>query len=514
MNNQSQSPKQNAGDYPIFTAIVMGMTGAGKSTLINSIFGKEVAKRGISADAGITDKVTLYDMHTKAISLISPATTFSNESKTVNKYDEDYRVKIYDVPGFDKNGFDLNYYTKIIKDIEINKNFSDRPNVIIYCSNPNTRFNVNAQETQFINNIREFTKTETGRELPIVFACTKSSSVSETLLNAHIESIITSINSDTDSREMERKKTLGLGRISRNDIIKTLAMEMDVSSDNSDVKTVLPAFGVNALVQRAHQKCRAGVECARRLYINSKQQISTNAVSIGTVATIPFAVAAGVFVPDWVAGSMVCALGIGASLLGGIKINLGNLDKLKQWYQQNETAAHEYLNSINETDRIINAKKGDRREKLFKSHINKLPNKTSNTEKIQKCSEILIKPLAKDYNIVLTDEQAKSLTAISVKNADSVNDKVFLDELAKTYREITDELYKQNFSDKSGEEKSCTISCLANKAQERLNNFCRDAENKLNAKEPVNLNQLGDAIPNKTDVSNRPILHSNASLTI
>lgn len=501
---------QDIENTPIFTAIVMGVSGAGKSTLINAIFGRKVAIPGISSDKGVTETITLHSGNTTAITLLP------KRNRPVDGYTENYSVKIYDVPGFDKDKFNADYFTKTIKEKELDPVFSNRPNVIIYCINPNIKFNAITNETQFINDIREFTKQETGRELPIVLAFTKTIMSKEDLSESK-RVVADSINRDSDARNRYRdrqdQKTISLERITPDDIVETLAMPMDLikeedlseSSDDPAPKTTIPAYGVSQLVRRVHEKCEAGVECSRELYRKNKSTMIAAASAIPAIAASGAFATASMLIPGWNIAVIACAVAGGVTFLGGtgLVISKDALSKMTKWYRDNEDAANEYLEGLKQIDTSVAKlqndirtakrkgdiqKSGDEREGYFKLSIQQCaPNNgiysAPNTYKLSLCKKELVAPLIGDYGLNVTEEQIDNITHISVDKANYVSGDIFTDKLSSTYRQAIDELYIRDFNKKSPEQKNSMLCELKESVQSELNALCNSSYEEYCAQE-------------------------------
>lgn len=486
---------------PIFTAIVMGISGAGKSTLINAILGEQIANVDISSDKGVTEKISLYDRNTTAITLLP------KKNRQADGYPENYRVKIYDVPGFDKNKFNAAFFTKTIKEKELDPDFSNRPNVIIYCINPNIRFNAIANETRFINDIREFTKEETGKELPIVFAFTKSIMSKEDLILSK-KAVADSINRDSElqneRREQQGNKTIELEKITPDDIVETLAMPMNLTKDeeNSEsseapqIQTIVPAYGVSQLVKKAHQKCEAGVVCSRELYRKNKSATLAAASATPTLLASGALAVATMLIPGWQLAAIACAAAGGITFLGGtgLAVNKDALSKLTDWYKKNEKSADAYLAGLKKIDsdvaklqndiRIASKKEkiqkdGDTAEADFKLYIEQsAPNNgtfsIANAYKINPFAKYLVRQLSTDYGLNLTEQQIDSAINICVDKAEYVPGNIFTQIISETYRQCMDQLYIDDYSKKSMEEKDNMVSEFRESVQTKLNAFCND----------------------------------------
>lgn len=135
--------------------LVAGKSGVGKSTLINAVFGEELASTGVGKP--VTDKISLIDK-------------------------EGFPVNIYDTVGFElgKIGFDLsgiiksitgNDIKKLIKRVQSTETQEDDIHVIWYLISGSSA-RIEDAEIEFIN-------WATNQSLPVIVALTKSYDKSE-----------------------------------------------------------------------------------------------------------------------------------------------------------------------------------------------------------------------------------------------------------------------------------------------------------------------------------------------
>lgn len=146
--------------------LVTGKSGVGKSTLINAVFGEELAKTGVGKP--VTDKIQLIE-------------------------EKGFPVRIYDTVGFEleKLGFDLggiiksftkNDIQKLIKDLQKTEDPSDDIHVIWYLIS-GTSSRIENTEIEFINWMIE-------QKLPVIVALTKSYDPEEAnLLKKEVEKL-------------------------------------------------------------------------------------------------------------------------------------------------------------------------------------------------------------------------------------------------------------------------------------------------------------------------------------
>ena len=146
--------------------LVAGKSGVGKSTLINSIFGEELAKTGVGKP--VTDKINLIEK-------------------------EEFPVRIYDTVGFElsKGGFDFsniiksfgkNDIQKLIKKVQATETTEDDVHVVWYLIS-GTGSRIEDSEIEFINWMVE-------QKLPVIVVLTKCYDKEEAeILNDEISKI-------------------------------------------------------------------------------------------------------------------------------------------------------------------------------------------------------------------------------------------------------------------------------------------------------------------------------------
>lgn len=174
--------------------LVAGKSGVGKSTLINAIFGEELAQTGVGKP--VTDQINLIE---KA----------------------DFPVRIYDTVGFElaKSGFDFtgliksfgkNDIQKLIKKVQATETTDDDVHAVWYLIS-GTGSRIEDSEIEFINWMVE-------QKLPVIVVLTKCYDKAEAqLLNSEIVSICPNVKAVIN---VLAKETQGIQRFGVDELIK------------------------------------------------------------------------------------------------------------------------------------------------------------------------------------------------------------------------------------------------------------------------------------------------------
>lgn len=198
MVNEVNLRVQNNEELPPANIIVAGITGVGKSTLINAVFGKELAVTGIG----------------------KPQTAAPEEYE-----DEDVPIRIWDTVGFElleeKRNAVINNIRDIISQKNKEKNSFERIHAIWYCINAeNKRF----QETE-VNFVIELHRLQ----VPFIIVMTQCFSKND---NTVFENKIKEILSEKGVTDIP--------------IVQVLAQEKEI--EFGDEKRIIPAKGLKELV--------------------------------------------------------------------------------------------------------------------------------------------------------------------------------------------------------------------------------------------------------------------------
>ena len=215
-------------ELPPANIIVSGIAGVGKSTLINAVFGEELAKTGRGKP--ITIDIKMYES-------------------------DDQPIKVWDSPGFELNAEKTEETIRGLKNIIAEKVKSpdqfDRIHAIWYCiQSTGDRFQ--DFEVEFIRRLYE-------ENVPFILVMTKCFS---------------------DEDDIEFEKTIheilnakGLGSI---DIVRTLAKEKKVGG------TVIPASGLDKLIDLTLEKMpeflKASFVAAQRIDKGKKRELSVEEI--------------------------------------------------------------------------------------------------------------------------------------------------------------------------------------------------------------------------------------------
>ena len=238
--------------------IVVGKTGVGKSTLVNAIFGDELATTGMG----------------------KPVTTYMTK---INK--EGFPVNIYDTRGFEL-GKDAqvevrNEIITTIKDGIKSKDVNQQIHCIWYCVNTAT----NRIEPEEIEWLREFSKENQITNVPVILVLTQSFS---------------------KKNAAAMKEYIANEKLDVIDIVPVLAKDYDI-----DDELTIPSYGLEDLIQvmadTLPKELRDTLMNTQRASLNLKRYYAREAVALATSAAfgegfipIPFADSA-VLIPTQIA---------------------------------------------------------------------------------------------------------------------------------------------------------------------------------------------------------------------
>lgn len=227
--------------------IVVGKTGVGKSTLINSIFGEELATTGMG----------------------KPITNYMTK---ISK--DGYPVSIYDTRGFEL-GKDAqvevrNQIVETIKDGLKTKDINQQIHCIWYCVNTAT----NRIEPEEIEWLREFSKENQLTNVPVIIVLTQSFS---------------------KKKAAEMKELISNEKLDVIDIVPVLAMQYEIDDDFA-----IPDYGLEHLLEVMAEilpkELRSTLMNTQRASLNLKEYYAREAISLATSAAfgegfvpIPFA---------------------------------------------------------------------------------------------------------------------------------------------------------------------------------------------------------------------------------
>lgn len=227
--------------------IVVGKTGVGKSTLINSIFGEELATTGMG----------------------KPITTYMTK---VQK--DGFPIHIYDTRGFElgkEAQIEVrNEVIDTIKDGIKSKDVNQQIHCIWYCVNTAT----NRIEPEEIEWLREFSKENQITNVPVILVLTQSFS---------------------KKNAAAMKDYIANEKLDVIDIVPVLAKEYDI-----DDELTIPSYGLDQLIQvmadTLPEELKETLINAQRASLNLKRYYARQAVALATSATfgegfipIPFA---------------------------------------------------------------------------------------------------------------------------------------------------------------------------------------------------------------------------------
>ena len=257
--------------------IVIGKSGVGKSTLINSVFRENLAETGIGR----------------------PVTT---KIRKIEK--RGYPLKIYDTPGFELGG-DQQKLVKdevmdIIKDGAVAKDINDAIHCVWYCINVGGSRTFDETELKWI---RDFTEANKRTQVPIIVVLTQSV---------------------PKSKAQEMKKLVEKENLDIVKVVPLLAQDM-----NFDDEYVAKAYGLETLIEVMSEalpkELQETLQNVQKASLKAKKKFSHGIVAASVAASfgegfapIPFSDAA-VLIPTQV--SMIA----GITAVFGLEVNTTTL---------------------------------------------------------------------------------------------------------------------------------------------------------------------------------------------
>jgi len=235
--------KNNLNDFEKINIMIIGMIGTGKSTLINSIFGIDIAK----ADIG-----------------------FSITKKIEKKEIKGIPLTIYDTPGLELNKIKLKNTLKEIKQIIEKGNqldsIKERIHCILYCINCRTN-RLDPMETELI---KELTNTANKAQVPTIIVITQS--INETNAN-YLKNYIQSQlqNENPNSYEI--------------DIIPVLAKAVEIKNkhNKNNKSYIKQPFGLSKLLDSICKNhtvyLKYTIQHLQNINLKSKIKSSRNAIA-------------------------------------------------------------------------------------------------------------------------------------------------------------------------------------------------------------------------------------------
>ena len=239
--------KKKKGEMKNLNIIVAGKTGVGKSTLLNAIFGKDLAKTGIGTP--ITQDCTKYTLN-------------------------DCSITIYDTKGFEtgENNHEEQIFKKIFE-LNSGSNTDDYIHICWYCiADMGNRIEPN--EVKFINDVLQYMK------VPVIIVLTKSLGGKNPDTKLFIEKI--------------EKEFSGM----RINIIPVMAKAMDVKTDYGEMK--VNQHDVDKLVDITREILPASVRLTFETYQvvdiepkikNARKLVITYAGAVSAAAFQPLPIA-------------------------------------------------------------------------------------------------------------------------------------------------------------------------------------------------------------------------------
>lgn len=201
---------------PPLNIVVAGKTGVGKSTLINAIFGKEMAAVGVGEP--VTQHLECYTLPK------SPITIFDSKGIETGTGEESMKG--------------LNEICELVEERNFSPNTNDYIHICWYC--------VSAESKRFEPNEAEMVRRLAAKNIPVVVVLTQSSNGEET--NQLIATISRSLN----------------GVISNENIIAVMAQAKSCDSEYGSIN--IKQHGVENLVQRSCELLPESVETTLAVY--------------------------------------------------------------------------------------------------------------------------------------------------------------------------------------------------------------------------------------------------------
>ena len=215
-----------------FNILVLGSTGVGKSTLINSVL-KLDEKSPNAAKVGKGKPVTLGE----------PRSYISDKVKG---------LKLWDTQGIDKSGYDITKLKESVVNLINNNANENKPDNFIHC----LWYCVSAHRFETVERdfLIELMKVYHDETLPIIIAYTQC--VSEE-------------NGESMSKEI---KKICMEQNRKLEVIPVLAQDMNVGRKNNP--TLIEKFGIDNLLESSFKKIEGAVQSA--CFHSIREQIKTN----------------------------------------------------------------------------------------------------------------------------------------------------------------------------------------------------------------------------------------------
>ena len=215
-----------------FNILVLGSTGVGKSTLINSVL-KLDEKSPNAAKVGKGQPVTLGE----------PRAYTSDKVKG---------LKLWDTQGIDKSGYDIKKLKESVVNLINNNANENNPENFIHC----LWYCVSAHRFEIVERdfLIELMKVYHDETLPIIIAYTQS------------------VSEDTGEEMAKVIKKICMEQNRKLEVIPLLAQDMEVGRKNKTIK--VEKYGIDTLLESSFKKIEGAVQSA--CFHSIREQIKTN----------------------------------------------------------------------------------------------------------------------------------------------------------------------------------------------------------------------------------------------